>query len=581
VKFDPFDFGHKQHEAESQTVRTMWMEDWVSVSHGHQTTEFLDSVIPKEQTDGSSFVEPTSITDKWLDFLFYPGRFTVPTLETALHVYCRASDRPSGSNKTPLKDRLTKAIAANVVVPRSGSSHSDRKREEHLTTEQWQVFYGLVRDLHKRRGDAISFAVDPWDQLPWLVSSDFISPVRTCSDLELCEFNRDIVDLIPDPRQVLYKRPYFEDEEDEEEEDDEDDGKAEVGLLLGMAHAFRSSLSSSFQDTLKHAALIEALGEPSSSVIDRFHALQTRTSLSSLQVPVEDVDRFEELVNELGGYTLFQPANFTHVFESLRESEAGRHQQEQITRFGVKTLIRSAQETIILNTETLLDLLVVILFLEGNFEPADLAAIITPVSNDTDAMDEGIDGTGGFNAAQLFVDVIKLLREHAVLYFMASNMRQERAKRRKRSAADSTVMKMGSGEVTPEPAYTSTLLESMFIGDWADVKAPEEISESERITYWCRSWLTSLHVDQYDNFSAHVLADLIKHGDHGLASEFLRFVPATGWSAYLKGRLSLATGDHNAAAASFKKATFALCKLFGRLPCCFVLMRAKRLVSLT
>jgi hypothetical protein len=544
VKFNPFDFDDKSHDtdAKNRAAQASWQKDWISVAHGQQTVEALDAVMPRNPTQESSDMEVINVPDQWLNALFYPGRFSVPTLETALEVYSKARNYVSSSraNKAPLKDRLTKAIKA---------SSGDKPKK---VAEQWQIFYDLVRDLHKRRSDAISFAVDPCDRLPWVVSSDFIAPIRACNSLELCEYNRDVANDVQDPTLVLWP------DIDLDINDQRYDPKTEIGPLLHVAHTYRTSLPASVQDALHRAVLAEMLEESDLSVMDRLHALQGQVGLASL--PPEDLDDIEALVNDSGGYAMFQSRNFELVVKAMQEEIAGRHTQEQITRFGTRTMIRSAQEMIAINTNALLDLLAMVLVLEGNYEPEDLAnAIQDAPAGDDDLMELDNDPDIEFQPARLFMRLAKALREYAVLNFMTSNMRQEQRRRHRRSTADGPAVHMMSGStVHTEPTYSLTLLESMFIGDWPNITALDEMPTQKLITYMCGAWLTKLNIDQYDNFSAYVLADLIKHGDLRLAIEFLPYVPKTGWSTYLRGRLSIATGNADDAAHRFREVAFSM-----------------------
>lgn len=546
INFDPCDFEHERHETEDE-VEKLWKSDWVAVAHGRQTVEALDAVMPRNPTEESSDAEIVNIEDQWLSALLYPGRVSIPTLETALEVYCKARNYfPSTrEGKASLKDRLTKAInASSGIGSRKGAqqwSGLDSKR----VADQWQVYYDLVRDLHKRRSDALSFAVDPCDQLPWAVSSDFVAPIRACNDPELCEYNRNTPNPVSRVLIATQSEQLFEE-------------RVEIGRLLRFAHSYRASLPNPMQDALHHSVLAEMLEESDLSVMDRFQALQGQAGLDLLSD--DDLERMENLVNENGGFYICQTQNFERILETMQEEISGKVTHEQITRYGTRTMIRAAQEMIAMNTNVLLDLLSVVMSLEGNYEPEDLAAAINVPPGDDEMMDVDEDLDTAFQPARLFMLLARGLREYAVLNFLTSNIRQEQRKPHKSSAADSPGRKLSGPTPTTEPTYNLTLLESMFIGDWPSIEAPENKPTPELITYMCGAWLTNLNINQYDNFTAYVLADLIKHDDLRLAREFLSYVPETGWSTYLQGRLSVKTGDADGAAAKFKEAAFSMSK---------------------
>ena len=552
LSFDPFDFPHKLHDVSSTFVRDSWAEDWVAVALGSQTVEALDEISPRDIPEVEQDLQVTAISERWLEFLFYPGRFTTPLLETALETYVTASGQSSSApTKAPLKERLTKAVWASAVKPR----HVDSQGVGLDAASCWGNFNGLVRDIYTRRTDSVSFAVDPWDQLPWLISSDFVGPVRICSDLELCDLNRDIADLVPNPKRVLYTRDQQADDGSSSEDEDVDDD-ALVGNIFVVAHAFRHSQTSSFQESFKRVVVADLMEESTSSITDRMHSLQEKFSLFS-QNSEDDDARFDDLVNDHGGYPIFRTENFLQILRTLKEPEAGRHHDEQITRFGVKMLVRIAQETIALAIETLLDLLAIVLYLEGSFEPDELTAAVNTLPDDRDTMD--LDHTSSsFDADGLFDKIMKLLRHNAVLSFLAANIRKERSRKRQKATGDSLIHRMAGSASSPEPIYSCTLLESMFIGDWADIRAPEDFSLPAWITYTSRAWLTKLDIDQFESLSAHVLSDLVKHGDRNLGDQFAAFVPLTGWTSYLRARLSLDGGDFDSAATWFRKAAFAM-----------------------
>ncbi|QDS74198.1 hypothetical protein FKW77_002167 [Venturia effusa] len=544
INFDPCDFEHGRHEAEEH-VNRCWKSDWIAVAHGRQTVEALDAIMPQYPTEESSESEIVNIEDRWLSALLYPGRLSVPTLETALEVYCKARNHvfSARDGKASLKDRLTKAINASSGTGSREGAQEWSGQDAKKVADQWQVYYELVRDLHKRRSDALSFAVDPCDQLPWAVCSDFVAPIRTCNDVELCEYNRDALE--PVSRGLIATQ----DEQPVQE-------NAEMGRLLRFAHSYRACLSSPIQDSLHRLVLAEILEESSLSVMDRFHALQGQVGLDVLSD--DDFERMENLVTENGGFYIFQTRNFEHVIETMQVEISGKITEEQITRFGTRTMIRTAQEMIAMNTNVLLDLLSIVMSLEGNYEPEDLAAAINVPPGDDELMDIDQDSETAFQPARLFMMLARGLREYAVLNFLTSNVRQEQRKHRKPSAADSPEHKMSGPAPPSEPTYNLTLLESMFIGDWSSIRAPENKPTPDLITYMCGAWLTNLNIEQYDNFTAYVLADLIKHDDLRLARDFLPFVPETGWSTYLQGRLNIKIGDADGAMANFKKAAFSM-----------------------
>lgn len=245
LSFDLFD-----REDELQDI---WRNDWVSVDPGALTVEALrfNSHYPGDIDGAGPTTDGTSVTEAWLSFLFYPGRFSLPTLETSLHVYRRGlghTTLPQSASKIPLKERLCAAVASKVPIERTHAGDLDYHRYEADVAAQWQVFYGLVRDLHKRRGEALSLAIDPNEDMPWLLLSDYISAIRKCSEVELLVHNREVLTSAdgPSPSGPLSRAL-------------DDNLSSDVARLLRAASVFRQSFARPFEQSLRESVKVEIL----------------------------------------------------------------------------------------------------------------------------------------------------------------------------------------------------------------------------------------------------------------------------------------------------------------------------------
>jgi hypothetical protein len=129
---------------------------------GRQTLEALDALSPMDSANALPGARVADVTDLWIQFPFYLGRFTKPPLEAALETYIIAASHtlPSTSKET-LKEGLVKAVWASATNP-SGR----RQSIEQDAKLKWRDFYRIMRDLYKRSMDAVSFVVDPQDQIP-------------------------------------------------------------------------------------------------------------------------------------------------------------------------------------------------------------------------------------------------------------------------------------------------------------------------------------------------------------------------------------------------------------------------------
>lgn len=513
----------------------VWKHEWVCVSPGPLTVEALR--INPDYPGDSSVPDPSlhslSITERWLDFLFVPGRFTTPTLETALLVYRRGfapkrspakSLAAKPSNKQPLKERLCTAIALNVALERTHAGEIDYDRYAIDIGSQWQVFYGLVRDLHKRRSESLRLVYDSVEDLPWLLLTDYVCPIRELSEVEVMRANAE---TLPDhiaANDSLYRAL-------------DDEGSIDVARLLTAARVFRQSLTSSFHQPLQLAVAAEILQEPSTSVTDRIKSFYARCDLE-FQVTDEDVDRLYDAMDELGGFNELTTSNFLAALERLDEKPRGHHERNEVTKFGVRALLRGAQDTVAYGTEILLDLLLLVVFCAFEFKPEEMSP--------------------HFDAADIYVELIPKLKEHAVLTWLTTKSRHESSGRRRRRTSIGS-LSQSQGQSDPA-AQTMTIMESLFVGDWSGMLFPEG-SQCMRLTYWIRAWTFGSQLgQQYDFITANIMGDLLKRDNTELASDFLRFLPGTPWATYLRARLHLSLEEYTMAAVYFKRATVGLGK---------------------
>lgn len=503
VTFNLFD---KERDLEAT-----WRHGWQSVSAGRQTQDMLNLEAP---SDLRRHIIPASCTDQWLDFLFYPGRFTVPTLETALTIYTRElvgtlSAAPRITANAALKERVCRAVmtsADNQINP-----NATQPDLEQILAAQWRMFYNILKDLHRRRGDTLSFELDLVEQIPWVVCADTISPVRACSELERIDLNKNL-----------------------------EDDRSGMSVILDAADFLRKNMTSSFTLNFDRAVMAEAIEEPSTSVHDRMEALIGRFDLRD-QVSDESFDLLMERCGGDDGDVILTTKDFLEPVQAMTQEPTGRRNTEYITGYGLKLLTRATQETVLLHRKQLHELLLLLLVLVSEYG-SDLDEYLDPPT--------------------IYVALIDKIREYAVLQFLQKNLRRvdQQSPRRGSISTDSPTARLGSSDLSSKRSVTLTLMESMFSIGWtSSMIQPQDLPMPELITYWARWWIASTDLStQYGGFTAHILADLLKHGEHLLAYDFLPFIPTTGWSTYLRGRLSLATGEFDKAESCFKKSAFAL-----------------------
>ncbi|EOD46718.1 hypothetical protein UCRNP2_6553 [Neofusicoccum parvum UCRNP2] len=275
----------------------------------------------------------------------------------------------------------------------------------------------------------------------------------------------------------------------------------------------------------------EICQEDSYSIPDRMKAFEACCSLCE-QVTDEDFEKLETLLEDLGGFAAITQELVLAALERLGEDEKGHHHQRAITAYGAKSLIRGAQETLSLTHEILLDLLVLIVFMSQELEPQEIPSIDT---------------------TDIYPDIIERLKGITISRWLVATVRADPKPRSRRTSVGEP--NQGDNPATKSTAVV-TLFESLFIGDWADMKTPSAPA-SELITYWCRSWSFGLPLpENWEFVGAGVLSNLLKYGNLDLATDFLPFVPNSIWGTYLKGRYYLATGDFKLASAYLNKVSF-------------------------
>lgn len=503
----------------------VWQNNWAAVDEGSLTVEALMShaQFPDEAAIQSAIDDGCTPTERWLDYLFYPGRFSSATLESALYVYRKGlkllSESSTVANEVPLKQRLCDAISAKIHIDKTASGDVDFERYQVNIAAQWHTYFGLVRLLHGRRAESLALAYDNELKLPWTVRADFVSPIRTCSQFEIITLNEEIFTtqeegFIVNSMPLANSLPY--------------DSCVPVARLLIGARTFRRGLSSYFQSSFEQASTADALelssDKTTNGVTDKYTKkvmqLYNACALHS-EVSNEDFDNLTDSMQDLGGLGALDNDIFFAAIQRFGESDRGSECDQVLTRHGNKTTIRGAQETLHRTHDAILDLLALVVFMAGDLEQKELAE--------------------DFRPGEIYEVLMAKLKEHKILLWLAGNVRQELSQR----------IKDADGIPTTSLQPALSIFESIFIGDWPELRFPSETLPA-LITYWTRAWTYGLPLTTSPGPVLHIFGNLIKHSNHDLAADFERFVADGPWTQYLRGRLALATGDFTMAGIHFK-----------------------------
>lgn len=516
ITFDPSD--------DEDRLQRVWKSEWTTVDPGPLSVEGLrkNPSHPGEQDWDSSDINEFDATEQWLQFLFYPGRFTTATLEAALSILRKGLDRDRSASKPrgSLKDRLCASILEATKYQRRGS---DVETFERNTAEQWEAYYRLVKDLHKRRGESLSLAYDYTQDMPWLVLSDYLSAVRKSSTSETIASNAAATvngtQLSPPLRKALNKQA---------------SESRDLLRLLNAAASFRRRLSPSFQQDLKQRLHTDLLQSRPITIIDRMEQMEADCGLTDILTE----DDLASLIEDLGTDVKHLSTDmFLDALETLKfESRGGSRKQTQIARYGLKALVRISSESLDFNYETLLDLLVLILFMQ--FEE--------------DLSDE-------FDASKVFVELMLEFKDWLVLNWIATTVWSRPTPTGPASTQLMKSMRETSRTSSQFP-MTQTALEGMY-GDGTCLIDMPATMKTELLTYWSQNWIASIFSQHtFDSAVEDMMGKLVFQKEYKLAKDFSKFLPESNWSTYLKGRMHVALGEHVLASVCFQKAAYNLGK---------------------
>lgn len=522
TSFSPFSL-----EAHSDSLRRAWRDGWVCVDSGFVSTQALEASMynPMNVEETTLQEDTTDPAERWLSFLFYPGRFTTATLESALFIYRRSlatrgvsSDRRVAAGlDEPIKTRIGETIGSSVYLGPIDDEANAFKRHERAVDAQWRIFYAVVKDLHTRREETLSMAIDPEEHLPWLIGADYISPVRVCGVAEILWHNQDNV---PNQRDLNVDHPLIRSLEGA---DQEGAHKLALSQLFFALETFRSCLSASFVQSFVGVIEGEVFRAPTDNGTSRLQSIYERSGFVE-QVSDDDYGILSDALAARGGFTDLGTNYLTSILDLFDGVEKGRHNlksPQTLTQHGAKTLMRGSQEILELCDNVIIDLLLFVIFTSNELEEGDLAE--------------------DFNADETFEILIARLKELRLLQWLGSAVSASDPPKYKdmTTSADSKSLISLPRKDESAPIPNRTLLENFYIGKWSGLKFPAE-PQTHLITYWIQAWTFHMNLEEgLNGVATDIFASLIVNGDLLLGVDFLPFVPETPWAMYLTGRLYL------------------------------------------
>ncbi|KAE8394315.1 nucleoporin Nup120/160-domain-containing protein [Aspergillus alliaceus] len=510
-----------------ETLVRDWDANWVSTAIDTRAQE------PLPPMSVSDVVDPT---EKWLKFLLKPNKFSPEVLETALAIYQEALRPLSSSsvlNKSAsLTERLCSTIAATVSLRKFAEDEMDFSRYRMDTDSKWRQFWQIAEDINKRRFEPVSLVYDSYHETPWLLLSDSCAVIRECSSTELLLHNSGTT-LRAEGHKIADRWRH--------RNLDEEVGSffEQASHLMKVASGFRRRFPAELEADCQRALEAELFTEPSSSVQDRMDAFRDRCNFGE-QISNKTYDG---LLTAMDGHLdIYNLPN--HVFYSILDTVPlgfpGKDSDLLATHFGVKVTVNGVQEAILYTRQLLIDLLVLIVFVDGEIQQ---------------------ERTSEFDAVDLFGSLITLLREYEMMAWLSSNTRK--CPERPTSVPDdqsSSQLSLKDSPSRDTGTRMATILEDLFA---TDIKPRQTIGLPQSYTltlgiHDVLSWVTRQGEVAFPNALVYIQCDLIAKNNIDLAWDFLRFQPSTSWATYVKGRLYVAMSEFDTAALYFRKAAYLL-----------------------
>ena len=482
-------------------IRDAWAEGWVAMAAETIRETPIPTVYNGDASDG---------TDKWLEFILTPGRFTLATIETGFTIYERGlgKSKEAARQSGPLAERMCAIIASTVLLGRTSEGHMDFDQFRRATDTQWRRFYRLLVELDKQRGEALSLVVGSQGEIPLVALADGIAAVRECSGLEQIWHNPEAVQS----------------------------GSEHVAALVMSAAAFRDSFSDQLRHTCNTVLLGELFEDPTLVDPARMRLFYEKCDFAN-QIGEEE---FAQLVANLGGnFKDVTPQVYEGLLDLMSASEDvdKRPHLHPLAEFGNKLIVRGVQETIDLHRNICLDQLVLLILIEAEINHGE----------------EGVQ----FETAAVFSQLIATLKRLELISWLSSTQISLPVARTERS---NSITDKNSKHVNRAAPHTEmvTVLEGVLRHLFAlDTRTDESICSAltEVITQICAP------DSEYEAPPAVIQCFLLKHERHDLALQFVRFSGNDPFSTYIQGRACLAANDALTAGMFFKKAAFGIGKL--------------------
>ncbi|TEA12904.1 Nucleoporin NUP120 [Colletotrichum sidae] len=487
-------------ELDMDNIAASWENEWNSCH--------IDSSYPTAQLSGPS--DPTDTTEKWLDLILAPGRFTKATLETALSIYEKGlGTQKDGSSKGQkgLAESICSVLASTASLDRNSAGGMDYEQFRASSEIQWRRFYRLLIELDKQRGEAVALILDSDAEMTWVVCADAVSAIRECSQLERLYYN--------------LSRP--------------DENSESTATLVATGINFLDAISDSIQQ-VSHAALRpEIFEETPRTDYERIQYMFDSTGLWRSVSEEDCAQVIESLGQSYSGVTMELYESLAALVSATADS-GSRKARQPLTDFGRKLIVKAVQETIDLQWKVVFSQLLLLVHMEFDWEQEE------------DMLSKRLDiGT-------VFRQFLESLRRLELLRWLAkTEITVPVAAKHERNG--SVAGSPSSSKRSAEETQTITALEGNvghLLGFVDSKNEPLAASITDIVTDLCAS-NSDIEVSP-----TLIQCSLIRRERADLALELTPFCSQTPFAIYVQGRVSLALKDFATAAIHFRKAAIGM-----------------------
>jgi nuclear pore complex protein Nup160 len=487
-------------DCRADTIDRAWGNDWASV--------FADSAVHMAQSSSAS--DATAPTEKWLQLIFHPGRFSRAVIETALAMYERGmgSQKDSARNNKGLAEAICSVLGSNTTLEKSSAGGMDHEQFRSSSEAQWRRFYRLLIELDKQRNEALSLTVDAETGLSWIICADSIAAVRDCSALDLVYHN--LSSPSPDNR--------------------------DVSRILTAGQRFFENFSDQMVQ-LCEAALRSELFEKSTKTDPERLQFFSDKSAFWRQVTDDDCAQVTDLLGEK--FKAVDIDLYQKVFSLIRspEDSFNRNIRHPFTQFGQKLVIRGIQDTTEQRWQVLFSQLILLVHMEFEFD------------EEADALHRR------FEVGLVYRQLVEGLQRLKLIKWLAKSEFSVALSKSERSSLTGSPASSRRG--LPEDSQIVTCLEASLghllgLGELPDGALSTHITDL--VVDACAAD-SSIELDP-----AMIQCMLLKRERPDLAIEIGSFANAEPFSTYVQGRTFLALRDYETAAAYFRQASVGLSK---------------------